>query len=46
MTTLLVWKKTILSEEFSHIAFHTNEQAEERLSYPEHIELLKDYFMI
>lgn len=31
---------------FSHIAFHTKEQAEEFLSYPENIELLKDYFMI
>lgn len=39
-------EKTILSEEFSHIAFHTKEQAEEFLSYPENIELLKDYFMI
>ena len=39
-------EKTILSEEFSHIAFHTKEQAEEFLSYPENIELLKDYFTI
>lgn len=30
----------------SHIMFHTREQAEEFLSYPENIELLKDYFMI
>lgn len=28
------------------IAFHTKEQAEEFLSYPENIQLLKDYFMI
>lgn len=30
----------------SHIAFHTKEQAEEFLKYPENIQLLKDYFMI
>lgn len=29
-----------------HIAFHTKEQAEEFLSYPENIQLIKDYFMI
>ena len=29
-----------------HIAFHTMEQAEEFLKYPENIQLLKDYFMI
>lgn len=28
------------------IAFHTKEQAEEFLSYPENIQLLKDYFII
>ena len=28
------------------IAFHTKEQAEEFLKYPENIQLLKDYFMI
>lgn len=28
------------------IAFHTKEQAEEFLLYPENVELLKDYFMI
>ena len=28
------------------IVFHTKEQAEEFLSYPENIQLLKDYFMI
>ena len=28
------------------IAFHTSEQAKEFLSYPENIQLLKDYFMI
>lgn len=28
------------------IAFHTSEQAEEFLSYPENIQLLKDYFML
>lgn len=39
-------EKTILSEEFSHIAFHTKEQAKEFLKYPENIQLLKDYFMI
>lgn len=39
-------EKTILSEEFSHIAFHTKEQAEEFLKYPENVQLLKDYFMI
>lgn len=27
-----------------HIAFHTKEQAEEFLSYPENVQLLKDYF--
>ena len=31
---------------FSHIAFHTHQQAEEFLSYPENVELLKDYFML
>lgn len=30
----------------NHIAFHTKEQAEEFLSYPENVQLLKDYFMI
>ena len=30
----------------SHIAFHTQEQAEEFLKYYENIQLLKDYFMI
>lgn len=30
----------------SHIAFHTKEQAEEFLSYPENVQLLKDYFMV
>lgn len=29
-----------------NIAFHTKEQAEEFLLYPENVELLKDYFMI
>lgn len=29
-----------------HIAFHTKEQAEEFLKYPENVQLLKDYFMI
>lgn len=29
-----------------HIAFHTMEQAEEFLKYPENVQLLKDYFMI
>ena len=28
------------------IAFHTKEQAKEFLSYPENVQLLKDYFMI
>lgn len=31
---------------FSHITFHTKEQAEEFLSYPENVQLLKDYFMM
>lgn len=31
---------------FFHIAFHTKEQAEEFLKYPENVQLLKDYFMI
>ena len=31
---------------FTHVAFHTKEQAEEFLSYPENIQLLKDYFML
>lgn len=30
----------------NHIMFHTKEQAEEFLSYPENVQLLKDYFMI
>lgn len=30
----------------THIAFHTEEQAEEFLKYEENIQLLKDYFMI
>lgn len=30
----------------SHIAFHTEKQATEFLSYPENVQLLKDYFMI
>lgn len=29
-----------------HVAFHTKNQAEEFLSRPENVELLKDYFMI
>lgn len=29
-----------------HIAFHTQKQADEFLSYPENIQLLKDYFML
>ena len=29
-----------------HISFHTKEQAEEFLSYPENVQLLKDYFII
>ena len=29
-----------------HIAFHTQEQAEEFLKYPENVQLLKDYFMV
>ena len=29
-----------------HIAFHTKEQAKEFLSYPENVQLLKDYYMI
>lgn len=31
---------------FTHVAFHTKEQAEEFLKYPENIQLLKDYFII
>lgn len=30
----------------TNIAFHTKEQAKEFLSYPENVQLLKDYFMI
>lgn len=30
----------------SHIAFHTIEQAEEFLKYPENVQLLNDYFMV
>lgn len=30
----------------NHIMFHTRKQAEEFLSYPENVQLLKDYFMI
>lgn len=29
-----------------HVTFHTKNQAEEFLSHPENVELLKDYFMI
>lgn len=29
-----------------HIAFHTQEQAEEFLKYPENVQLLRDYFQI
>lgn len=39
-------EKTILSEEFSHIAFHTGKQAKEFLKYPENVQLLKDYFIL
>lgn len=31
---------------YSLVAFHTEEQAKEFLSYPENIQLLKDYYMI
>lgn len=31
---------------FGYIAFHTKQQAEEFLSRPENVQLLKDYFMI
>lgn len=31
---------------YSLVAFHTEEQAEEFLKYPENVQLLKDYFMI
>lgn len=31
---------------WTHIAFHTKKQAEDFLSYPENVNLLKDYFMI
>lgn len=44
-TSFVVDEKMYTSEK-SHIAFHTREQAEEFLSYPENIQLLKDYFMI
>lgn len=30
----------------TNIAFHTKEQAKEFLSYPENVQLIKDYFMI
>lgn len=30
----------------THIAFHTKEQAEEFLSYPKNVQLLRDYFQI
>ena len=30
----------------NNIAFHTIEQANEFISYPENIQLLKDYFMV
>ena len=30
----------------THIAFHTLEQMEEFISYPENVQLIKDYFMI
>lgn len=36
----------VLSNRRSHIAFHTREQAEEFLSHPENVQLLKDYFMV
>lgn len=31
---------------FRHIAFHTKEQAKEFLSYPENVQLIKDFYMI
>lgn len=31
---------------YSLVAFHTEEQAKEFLSYPENIQLLKDYFQV
>lgn len=36
----------VYDNSFSHIAFHTKEQAQEFLSHEENIQLLKDYFMI
>lgn len=36
----------ILPIAYTPIAFHTKEQAEEFLKYPENVQLLKDYFMI
>lgn len=41
-----IFKVMEFSYSRSHIAFHTKEQAEEFLKYPENIQLLKDYFMI
>ena len=38
--------KHTTSAYFNYIAFHTKEQAEEFLKYPENVQLLKDYFMI
>lgn len=32
--------------DMNHIMFHTKEQAEEFLSYPENVQLLKEYYMI
>ena len=31
---------------FTHVAFHTKEQAEEFLKYPENVQLLKNYFIL
>ncbi len=41
---LTIWENNYLY--FSIAAFHTQEQANEFVSYPENIELLKDYFMV
>lgn len=43
------WRKFVVdycTNTVNHIAFHTKEQAEEFLKYPENVKLFKDYFMI
>ena len=40
------FEKYEISGQREHIAFHTPEQREEFLSYPENVQLIKDFYMI